>query len=47
VPARTGRRPDALGARIDAAASNPWFDAAVVLPGVTPPADDSRLPGCL
>ena len=41
------RRPDALGARIDAAADNPWYNAAVVPPGVPPPADDPRLPYCL
>jgi ribosomal protein S18 acetylase RimI-like enzyme len=41
------RRPDALGARIDAAAGIPWFDAAVVPPGAAPPADDPGLPGCL
>ena len=41
------RRPDALGARIDAAADNPWFDAAVVPLDAAPPADDPRLPHCL
>lgn len=41
------RRPDALGARIRAAADNPWFDAAVVPLGAVPPADDPRLPHCL
>jgi hypothetical protein len=41
------RRPDALGARIDAAAGNPWFNAAVVPAGAAPPADDPRLPYCL
>ena len=41
------RRPDALGARIDAAADNPWFDAAVVPADAVPPADDPRLPHCL
>jgi ribosomal protein S18 acetylase RimI-like enzyme len=41
------RRPDALGARIDAAADNPWFDGAVVPPGAAPPADDLGLPHCL
>jgi len=41
------RRPNALGARIDAAADNPWFDAAVVPLDVAPPADDPRLPHCL
>ncbi len=41
------RRPDALGARVVAAADNPWMDAAVVPPGVAPPADDPGLPHCL
>ena len=41
------RRPDALGARIDAAAGNPWFDAAIVPADAVPPADDPLLPGCL
>ena len=41
------RRPDALGARIDAAIDNPWFDAAVVPAGVGAAADDPRLPHCL
>lgn len=41
------RWPNALGARLDAAAGNPWFDAAVVPPGAVPPADDPRLPLCL
>jgi GNAT superfamily N-acetyltransferase len=41
------RWPGALGARIDAAGGNPWFDAAVVPPGAPPPADDPRLPHCL
>ncbi|MDG3002204.1 GNAT family N-acetyltransferase [Paludisphaera mucosa] len=41
------RRRDALGARIDAAADNPWFDAAVVPIDESPPADDPRLPRCL
>ncbi|BDE06071.1 hypothetical protein WPS_13470 [Vulcanimicrobium alpinum] len=40
------RRRDALGARIDAA-ENPWFDAAIVPAGATPPADDALLPHCL
>ncbi len=38
------RRPDALGARIDALADIPWFDAAVVPPGVAPPPDGPGLP---
>ena len=41
------RRPNALGARIDAAADNPWLDAAVVPADAAPPADDPRLPRCL
>ncbi|HEX2570401.1 MAG TPA: GNAT family N-acetyltransferase [Polyangia bacterium] len=41
------RRPNVLGARIDAAANNPWFDAAVVPLGETPPSDDPWLPPCL
>lgn len=41
------RRPDALGARIDAAADNPWFDGAVVPLGAAPPADYPGLPHCL
>lgn len=41
------RRPDAIGARIDAARCNPWFNAAVVPFGATPPADDPELPFCL
>lgn len=41
------RRPDALDARIDALAGNPWFDAAVVTAETIPPADDPGLPTCL
>jgi len=41
------RRPDALGARIDIAADNPWFDAAVVPLDAVPPDDDPQLPHCL
>lgn len=41
------RRPDALGARIDAAARNPWFDAAVVPLDEVPAADDPGLPYCV
>lgn len=41
------RWPNALGARIDVAANNPWFDAAVVPPDTVPPADDPQLPYCL
>jgi GNAT superfamily N-acetyltransferase len=46
-PGAVVRRPDAVGARIDAVADNPFFDAAVVPPGAPPPADDPRLPGCV
>ena len=38
------RRPDALGARIDIASDNPWFDAAVVPADAIPPDDDPGLP---
>lgn len=41
------RRPDALGARIDAAAGVPWISAAVVPLGAVPPGDDPRLPHCV
>jgi GNAT superfamily N-acetyltransferase len=41
------RRPDVLGARIDAARGNPWFDAAVVPIAATPPADEPALPSCV
>ncbi len=41
------RRPGLLGARIDAAAGNPWFDAAVVPLGAAPPAEDPSVPGCV
>jgi len=41
------RRPDARGARIEAAAGNPWFDAAVVPVDASPPADDRWLRYCL
>lgn len=41
------RMPGALGARIAAAADNPWFDAVIVPAGVEPPADDPRLPLCV
>jgi GNAT superfamily N-acetyltransferase len=43
----TVRRPDAVGSRIDSAADNPWFSAAVVPLGMTPPLDDQALPHCL
>lgn len=41
------RWPNAVGARIAAAADNPFFDAAIVPVGAVPPADDLRLPSCL
>jgi GNAT superfamily N-acetyltransferase len=42
------RRPDAVGARIDAASENHWLDAAVVPFETAPPgADDLGLPHCL
>ncbi|MBA3947789.1 MAG: GNAT family N-acetyltransferase [Herpetosiphonaceae bacterium] len=41
------RWPNALGARMDAAADNHWFDAAVVPFDAVPPVDDPRLPHCL
>lgn len=41
------RRPDALGARIDIAGDNPWFNAAVVPADAAPPPDDSIVPRCL
>jgi GNAT superfamily N-acetyltransferase len=42
------RRPDAIGARVDAASDNHWLDAAVVPAGAAPPAtDDDGLPHCL
>jgi hypothetical protein len=43
------RRPDAVGAHIDAASSNHWLDAAVVPADAEPPAadDDDGLPHCL
>ncbi len=42
------RRLDALGARIEAAADNPWFNGAVVPLGISPPeTDDPLLPYCL
>ncbi|MBC7925240.1 MAG: GNAT family N-acetyltransferase [Bryobacteraceae bacterium] len=41
------RWPNALGARIDAAAGNHWFDAVVVPPDAVPPDDDPRLPYCV
>jgi GNAT superfamily N-acetyltransferase len=41
------RRDDALGARLRAAADNPWFSAVVVPPGAMPPADAPGLPTCV
>lgn len=41
------RRPDLLGARIDAVGEVPWFNAAVVPPEASPPADDPSLPYCV
>jgi ribosomal protein S18 acetylase RimI-like enzyme len=38
------RRPDAVGARILSAPTNPWFNGAVVPPGLEPPVDDADLP---
>ncbi len=41
------RRANAVGSRIDQAADNPWFSAAVVPLGQPAPADDPQLPHCL
>ena len=41
------RWPNALGARIDIASGDPWFDAVVVPFGRSPPADDPQLPTCI
>jgi GNAT superfamily N-acetyltransferase len=41
------RRPNALGARIDSVGDNPWFNAAVVPLGESPPRDDPGLPYCI
>ncbi|HYW10992.1 MAG TPA: GNAT family N-acetyltransferase [Longimicrobium sp.] len=46
-PESVVRRPDAVGARIPAAAGNPFFDAAIVPLGAAPPADDPLLPLCV
>lgn len=46
-PGAVVRRPDAVGARIDAAHGNPFFDAAIVPLGAAPPADDPLLPLCV
>ncbi|CAA9354987.1 MAG: hypothetical protein AVDCRST_MAG89-3368 [uncultured Gemmatimonadetes bacterium] len=46
-PGAVLRRPGAVGARIDTAADNPWFDAVVVPLGADPPADDRLLPLCV
>lgn len=41
------RRPDAVGARIDAAGENPYFNAAIVPLGAPPPDDAPHLPLCV
>ena len=41
------RRAGVLGARIDSAGNNPWFNAAVVPFGAPPPSDDPGLPYCV
>jgi GNAT superfamily N-acetyltransferase len=41
------RRTDAVGARMTHVGQSPWYDAAVVPLGATPPADDPSLPYCL
>ncbi len=41
------RRPEAVGARIDLAAENPWLNAVVVPFGATPPPDAPDLPHCV
>jgi GNAT superfamily N-acetyltransferase len=41
------RRADLIGSRIDQAADNPWFSAAVVPIGMRPPEDEPQLPHCL
>ena len=41
------RRAGVLGARIDSAGDNPWFNAAVVPFGAPPPPDDPGLPYCV
>jgi ribosomal protein S18 acetylase RimI-like enzyme len=41
------RLPNALGARIEAVAENPFFNAAIVPIGEEPPTDNPRLPYCL
>ncbi len=46
-PGAVVRRPNALGARIPAAADNPWFDAVIVPLDAAPPDDDAELPHCL
>lgn len=38
---------NALGARMQPDIKNPWFNAAVVPPGVVPPVEDPRLPLCV
>jgi ribosomal protein S18 acetylase RimI-like enzyme len=46
-PEAVVRRPDAVGARVDAAGDNHWLDAAIVPAGAIPPADGPDLPHCL
>jgi GNAT superfamily N-acetyltransferase len=46
-PEAVVRRPDAIGARVDAAGDNHWLDAAVVPAGAVPPTDGPELPHCL
>jgi len=46
-PEAVVRRPDAIGARVDAASDNHWLDAAVVPVGAVPPVDAPELPHCL
>ncbi len=46
-PAAELRRPNAIGACLNAVADNPFFDAAIVPVGTMPPNDEARLPSCL
>jgi GNAT superfamily N-acetyltransferase len=46
-PEAVVRRPEAIGARIDAAGDNHWLDAAIVPADAVPPADAPDLPHCL
>jgi GNAT superfamily N-acetyltransferase len=41
------RGANVVGSRIDRAADNPWFSAAVVPPGLPTPDDEPQLPHCL